>query len=211
MKVGVLDYGIGNLGSVVNCVHAVGGEPVLIDKAADIRLADAYILPGVGSFYDCMKLLNQGDWTEALQEEVIGSGKPILGICVGMQLLATLGTEGANLEGVSGLGFIPGRVDSLRDLGCQSRVPHVGWNDVRLVSESGGLFKGISDNSDFYFVHSYVFVPADGRHILAVCDYDITVTAAVRSGSVWGVQFHPEKSSRAGRRLIHNFLENPQC
>jgi len=211
MKVGVIDYGVGNIGSVMRALEAVGGQSILIDSAEDTSIADCYILPGVGSFSDCTKLLNQGGWTSALQNEVLGSGKPILGICLGMQLLASFGIEGADGESTPGLGLISGRVESLRDLGCKSRVPHVGWNDIRLVSESEKLFEGIPDKTDFYFVHSYAFVPDDARHIIAVCEHDITVTAAVRSGSVWGVQFHPEKSSRAGFRLIHNFLEHSKC
>jgi len=211
MKVGVIDYGVGNIGSVIRGVEAVGGQSVLIDSAENTGIADCYILPGVGSFSDCAKLLNQGGWTKALQDEVLGSSKPILGICLGMQLLASVGVEGADGEATLGLGLIPGRVESLRDLGCKARVPHVGWNNIRLVSESEGLFDGIPDKTDFYFVHSYAFVPDDARHILAVCEHDVTVTAAVRSGSVWGVQFHPEKSSRAGFRLIHNFLEHSKC
>jgi glutamine amidotransferase len=211
MKVGVIDYGVGNIGSIMRAVEAVGGQSVLINRAEDISIADCYILPGVGSFSDCAKLLNQGGWTHALQNEVIGSGKPILGICLGMQLLASFGVEGADGKEIPGLGLIPGRVESLRDLGCKSRVPHVGWNDIRCVSESRGVFKGIPDKTDFYFVHSYAFVPDDTKHIIAVCEYDMTVTVAVRLKSIWGIQFHPEKSSRAGFRLLQNFLEDPRC
>ena len=194
MKVGVIDYGVGNIGSVIRGVEAVGGQSVLIDSAENTGIADCYILPGVGSFSDCAKLLNQGGWTKALQDEVLGSSKPILGICLGMQLLASVGVEGADGEATLGLGLIPGRVESLRDLGCKARVPHVGWNNIRLVSESEGLFDGIPDKTDFYFVHSYAFVPDDARHILAVCEHDVTVTAAVRSGSVWGFNFILKKA-----------------
>ena len=110
-----------------------------------------------------------------------------------------------------GLGFIPGRVESLRTLGCSLRIPHLGWNEVTSHATSGGLFDGSPDATDFYFVHSYAFVPDDPSHVLATTVYDIPVTAAVRCGHIWGTQFHPEKSSRAGFRLLSNFIENPTC
>jgi glutamine amidotransferase len=171
-------------------------------------------LPGVGNFADCARLLHVGGWFHALQDEVQAGQKPLLGVCVGMQLLASCSMEGANadaLDGTPGLGFIPGRVEHLNSLGCHLRVPHVGWNAVAPVSMRGGLFDGIPVGTDFYFVHSYAFVPANPADILATTDYGITVTAAVRRGHVWGTQFHPEKSSRAGFRLLRNFIENRPC
>jgi len=122
--------------------------------------------------------------------------------------------EGANADaqdGTPGLGLIPGRVEHLNSLGCHLRVPHVGWNAVTPVSINGGLFDGIPVGTDFYFVHSYAFVPASPADVLATTDYGIPVTAAVRHGHVWGTQFHPEKSSRAGFRLLRNFIENRPC
>jgi len=140
--------------------------------------------------------------------------KPLLGICLGMQLLATTSMEGVAdnaANGVAGLNFIPGRVESLRTLGCGQRIPHVGWNEVTSHTKTGGLFDGIPDSTDFYFVHSYAFVPEDPAHVLATTLYDVPVTAAVRCGHIWGTQFHPEKSSRAGFQLLRNFIENPTC
>ena len=211
MKVGIIDYGIGNLGSVMRGVEAAGGQPVLLDRSKAISSVDRYILPGVGNFSDCAKLLDKGEWTKSLQDQVLGEGKPILGICLGMQLLASYGAEGADDEVTPGLGLIPGRVEALRDLGCKLRLPHVGWNEIRCVSKPRGIFESIPDGTDFYFVHSYAFVPEDPKHIFAVTEYNIAVTAAVRLNSIWGVQFHPEKSSRAGFRLLQNFLEAPSC
>jgi imidazole glycerol-phosphate synthase subunit HisH len=214
MRVGVIDYGVGNLGSVMGALEELRATPVLVTRAIDMHSADSLILPGVGNFADCAKLLDEGGWAQALRNEVLMAGKPLLGICLGMQLLATMGMEGVAdiaTNGTPGLGFIPGRVENLRTLGCGLRIPHVGWNEVTSHGTSGGLFEGIADGTDFYFVHSYAFVSDDPAHVLATTEYDIPVTAAVRSGHIWGTQFHPEKSSRAGFRLLRNFIENPVC
>ncbi len=211
MRVGVIDYGVGNLGSVMRALEELRVSPVLITRALDVHSVDSLILPGVGNFADCSKLLNEGGWVQALRDEVQVNGKPLLGICLGMQLLATTSMEGYAAKGTAGLNFIPGRVENLRTLGCSLRIPHVGWNEVASNTTSGGLFDGIPYGTDFYFVHSYAFVPDERAHILATTVYDVAITAAVRSGHIWGTQFHPEKSSRAGIRLLRNFIENPIC
>ena len=214
MKIGIIDYGVGNLGSVLRALEELRVAPILVTRAIDMHAMDSLILPGVGNFSDCARLLGERGWTQALQDEVRGGEKPLLGVCVGMQLLASCSMEGADVEapeGTPGLGFIPGHVEHLRRLGCSLRVPHVGWNDVTISTEKCGLFDGIPDGTDFYFVHSYAFVPEDPADILATTDYGIPVTAAVRRGHVWGTQFHPEKSSRAGFRLLRNFIEAPRC
>jgi imidazole glycerol-phosphate synthase subunit HisH len=213
MRVGVIDYGVGNLGSVMQALEELRVTPVLLTRAIDVHTADSLILPGVGNFADCARLLDGGGWTQALREEVQVAGKPLLGVCLGMQLLASFSKEGAEnaTNSTPGLGFIPGCVENLRTLGCGLRIPHVGWNEVISHTSSGGLFAGISDGTDFYFVHSFAFVPDDPAHVVATTVYDIPVTAAVRHGHIWGTQFHPEKSSRAGFRLLRNFIENPVC
>lgn len=214
MKVGVIDYGVGNLGSVVRALEQLRVLPTLISRALDLHAMDCLILPGVGNFADCAKLLDKGGWTDAIKEEVQGCEKPLLGVCVGMQLLASCSMEGADpdtSEGVAGLNLIPGRVEHLRTLGCGLRVPHVGWNSVSPTTSQGGLFDGIAGDTDFYFVHSYAFETEDPADILATTEYGIPVTAAVRRANVWGTQFHPEKSSRAGFRLLRNFIEGPTC
>jgi glutamine amidotransferase len=214
MKVGVIDYGVGNLGSVLRALEELRVTPVLVTRALDLHPMDCLLLPGVGNFSDCARLLEQGGWPAALRDEVGGAGKPLLGVCVGMQLLASLSMEGSDDnggQGTAGLGFIPGRVEHLGTLGCGLRIPHVGWNGVTPVSSQGGLFDGIADGTDFYFVHSYAFVPDDPADVLARTDYGVPVTAAVRRGNVWGTQFHPEKSSRAGFRLLRNFIEGSPC
>lgn len=212
MKVGVIDYGVGNLGSVLRALEELRVAPVLVNRAADMHATDCLILPGVGNFADCARLLEVGGWTTALRDEVLGYSRPLLGVCVGMQLLADSSTEGASEgEDAPGLGFIPGQVRHLRSFGCTQRVPHVGWNGITRTRTDDHLFDDIPDGTDFYFVHSYAFAPQDAADVLATTDYGVPVTAAVRRGHVWGTQFHPEKSSRAGFRLLKNFIEGPTC
>jgi glutamine amidotransferase len=212
MRVGVIDYGVGNLGSVLRALEELRVAPVLVNRAVDMHATDCLILPGVGNFADCAGLLQAGGWVDALKQEVLGHGRPLLGVCVGMQLLADSSTEGAeDGQGTPGLGFIPGRVDHLRVLGCELRVPHVGWNSITRRASADNLFDGIPDGTDFYFVHSYALIPHDPADVLATTDYGVPVTAAVRRGHVWGTQFHPEKSSRAGFRLLRNFITGPVC
>lgn len=207
MKVGVIDYGVGNLGSVLRALEELRVTPVLVNRVTDMHATDRLILPGVGNFGDCASLLQVGGWIEALRQEVIEHARPLLGICVGMQLLAEVGTEGVEDGcGTLGLGLIPGRVVHLRVLGCELRVPHVGWNGINFHRSVDPLFMGIPDGTDFYFVHSYSLVPHDTVDILATANYGVPVTAAVRRGNVWGVQFHPEKSSRAGFKVLENFV-----
>ena len=212
MKVGVIDYGVGNLGSVLRALEELRVAPVLVNRAADMHATDCLILPGVGNFADCARLLDHGGWTTALRDEVQGYKRPLLGVCVGMQLLADSSTEGAaDGQDTPGLGFIPGQVRHLRSFGCTQRVPHVGWNGITRTRTDDHLFDDIPDGTDFYFVHSYAFAPQDAADVLATTDYGVPITAAVRRGHVWGTQFHPEKSSRAGFRLLKNFIEGPTC
>lgn len=212
MRVGVIDYGVGNLGSVLRALEELRVAPVLVRRAVDLSSVDCLILPGVGNFADCARLLDAGSWSRALRDEVLGNGRPLLGVCVGMQLLADASTEGAeDGQDTPGLAFIPGRVQHLRSLGCTERVPHVGWNGVTRAPGNDHLFDGIPDGTDFYFVHSYAFVPHNPADALATTDYGAPITAAVRRGQVWGTQFHPEKSSRAGFRVLRNFIAGPSC
>lgn len=212
MNIGIIDYGVGNLGSVQQALETLRTTAPLITRAVDMHTVDALILPGVGSFAECAQNLDNGGWTQAIRHEVLERNKPLLGICLGMQLLASCSMEGATEStGHGGLDLIPGRVEHLRDLGCTLRVPHVGWNDVKITAKNATLFNDIPDGTDFYFVHSYAFVPADTTWVQATTSYGIPVTAAVRRGRVWGTQFHPEKSSRAGLRLLRNFIETYPC
>jgi imidazole glycerol-phosphate synthase subunit HisH len=212
MKVGVIDYGVGNLGSVFRALEELRVTPVLVSRAIDMHATDRLILPGVGNFADCARLLNSGGWTSALHDEVLCYERPLLGVCVGMQLLADSSTEGAGEGQITpGLGLIPGQVRHLLSFGCNKRLPHVGWNNVIHSRSNDHLFAGLPDGTDFYFVHSYAFATQDSCDVLAITDYGVPVTAAVRRGHVWGTQFHPEKSSRAGFRLLRNFIEGSEC
>ena len=211
MRVGVIDYGIGNLCSVARALEEVRATPIRVDRALDLHQTDSLVLPGVGSFAQCKQILDQGGWTQAIQEEVKAYSKPLLGICLGMQLLADSGQEGAaDGQETLGLGFIPGRVVSLRDLGCNARLPHVGWNSVSSILESA-LLEDVPKGTDFYFVHSYGFSTETPEVCVAVTNYEINVPAVVNHGNVWGTQFHPEKSSKAGLKVLHNFVWGSKC
>ncbi len=214
MRVGIIDYGVGNLGSISRALENLKVTPMLINNPSDICKVESLILPGVGNFSDCAKLINDGGWVYPLQDAVLGKSIPLMGICLGMQLLANSSTEGfkdGSAGATTGLGFIHGRVKSLFELGCSLPIPHVGWNEVSGFDAESGPFRGIPNGTDYYFVHSYAFVPDNPDHILAITSYDISVTAAVRSGHIWGTQFHPEKSSVAGFQLLRNFIDDPKC
>lgn len=211
MRLGVVDYGVGNLGSVVRALEELKSPPRLISCSTDVSAFDALILPGVGSFRECKEILDADGWTAAIRNAVLGRGVSLLGICLGMQLLATSGTEGAGGgERVAGLDLIPGRVESLIDLGCAASIPHMGWNSVSWNLASP-ILEDIPNGSDFYFVHSYAFVAENKEHVIATVDHDIEVAAVVGKGRVWGTQFHPEKSSRAGFKILKNFITASRC
>lgn len=207
MKVAVIDYGLGNLGSVRRAIAELGAEPHLAAAPEELKRADRVILPGVGSFADGMSLLRKGGWVGAVREEA-ARGKPVLGICLGMQLLASRGTEGGDNEG---LDLIGGEVVALKELGCELRLPHIGWNEVALRNGGSRILDGIAGGTDFYFVHSYAFTPREARHVLATTTYGATIPAVVGRENVAGTQFHPEKSSKAGFRVLHNFIDAGAC
>ena len=214
MKIAIIDYGVGNLGSVFRSLEELKVNPVLIDNPNELYSSDGIILPGVGNFSKCAKILEDNGWFSAIIDEVKKKKKPILGICLGMQLLASTGMEGSSdkfRKGSRGLGLIPGSVINLKDMGCNLNVPHIGWNEVKYTKKSEGMFKEISENTDFYFVHSYAFNPENPDHITAKTEYGISVVAAVRNNHIWGTQFHPEKSSKAGFKLLQNFINNTAC
>jgi len=206
MKVGIVNYGMGNLGSVRRALEDLGAQPFISNHPAALHEANRIVLPGVGAFPDAMALLASGGWTEVLHR-LVADGRPLLGICLGMQMLARTGTEGGEN---TGLGFIDGTIRRLDELGCTARIPHVGWNELTF-DDSDPLFAHIPQRSDFYFVHSYAFDAATCPAASGTTDYGVPVVATVRSGHVWGTQFHPEKSSKAGRQLLRNFLEVHAC
>ena len=207
MKVAIINYGMGNLNSVRRSFEEIGADVVIANHPSCLYEVDRIVLPGVGAFAEGMAHLNQGGWVTALNDVVNIHKKPLLGICLGMQMLASKGYEGAATEG---LDFIAGEVRRIDLIGCDERIPHIGWNEVRYKSESV-MFNSIPNASDFYFVHSYAFVPTNSSNLIATVDYGCELTAIVSSNHVFGCQFHPEKSSKAGRQMLKNFMSYSVC
>lgn len=203
MHVVIVDYGMGNLGSISRAVSECGADTVTISGDHDeIDACDKLILPGVGAFGDGMKNLDESGLTEVIRDQVNSQKKPLLGICLGMQLLATWGNEGGEIRG---LDIVPGVVQRLVPATTDERIPHIGWNEVHTLGD-GPLFYGIEQDSDFYFVHSFHFIPKENKDCIGVTPYCGSFVAAVHHGSAWGVQFHPEKSSILGFAVLKNFI-----
>jgi glutamine amidotransferase len=201
--VAIVDYGMCNLDSVARAVEECGGSPLVTDQPRDLGRANRIILPGVGAFPDAMRNLRERGFPAALEEQVLAKRIPFLGICLGMQLLAAKGHEGGE---TAGLGWVEGEVRRLEPSGEDRRIPHVGWNQVRTTRPSP-LFEGIDPDKDFYFVHSYAVCPANEADVLGRTLYGRGFVSAVELGTIFGVQFHPEKSQRAGFQLLRNFLK----
>ena len=200
----LIDYGVGNLYSVAKAAAYVGGDVKISSDAADIKRADKIILPGVGAFGDCMKNLEATGLIPTIKQEIF-SGKPLLGICVGLQILFMGSEESPNIDGLK---IFSGRVKRIR--AGNLKIPHMGWNSVSIRNEELGirnLFKGIDDNSYFYFVHSYHAAPDDKKIIAATTTYGETVTAAIEFENIFATQFHPEKSGDVGLHVLKNFVE----
>lgn len=202
IMVAIVDYGMGNVDSVRRAVEECGRRAVVTDDPAEIERASHIILPGVGAFPDAMRKLTDRRLDGVLEEQVRAEGAPFLGICLGMQLLATTGNEGGTTKG---LGWLDGEVIRLEATEVDRRIPHVGWNEVVGVPGSS-LLDGIPAGADFYFVHSYHFRCAAPSDALATTPYCGGFTSVVGRRNVHGVQFHPEKSQRHGLRLLQNFL-----
>lgn len=197
-KITIIDYGMGNLYSVVNAFKALGAEPIVTSDVEEIRNAEKILLPGVGAFGDCMANLEKSGLIPVIKE-ALNSGKPFLGICLGMQVLF----EGSEEDpGIPGLGFFKGQVKKIR---TEYKIPHMGWNSLELKNSSPLMEN--ADGKYVYFVHSYFCDPEDKSIITAVTDYGTEVTAAVGKGSVQAFQFHPEKSSKVGIALLKAFKE----
>lgn len=200
--IGIIDYGMGNLGSVDNACRFLKYPARIVTAPGDLSRCDAMILPGVGAFGDCMGHLLKCGFVEPVKEW-IASGKPFLGICLGLQMLFE-GSEES--PGVRGLGVFRGRVKRF----CPApdfKVPQMGWNQVRQRQSACPLFAGIPDNSFFYFVHSFYVEPQDAGIAAGTTDYGITYTSAVWKDNIMAVQFHPEKSHDTGLRMLKNFAE----
>ncbi len=204
VAVGIIDYGMGNLQSVANACSYLGAKPLILKQPEEMKELDRIILPGVGAFRQGMINLSDSGWSAALQDLTVSGRSSLLGICLGMQLMADSGTEGAGSGGATpGLGIVPGRVVRLPD--HHQRVPHIGWNDIRIERPSTIFTPDLAD--DFYFVHSYYFETRDEADTAATCEYGARFACGVHKGKVAGIQFHPEKSQTPGLKLLKNFLE----
>lgn len=201
-RVAVVDYGMCNLDSVRRAVEECGGMPKVTDDPADLAAADRIILPGVGAFPDAIARIRARELDRELHEQVVELGAPFLGICLGLQLLAATSAEGGASDG---LGWLAADVIRLEPDDVDRRIPHVGWNEVTPV-EDHPLFAGIAPGTDFYFVHSFHLRCKDDEDVLATTPYCGGFTSAVTRGNIAAVQFHPEKSQRAGFALLRNFL-----
>lgn len=200
MKVGIVDYGRGNIRSVENAFHAIGANPVLITSPDQLQDITHLVVPGQGEFGDCAANLKKQGMFEAIQEWT-AEQKPYLGICVGYQLIFERSDES---PGAEGLAIMPGAVRRFPDVG--EKIPHMGWNSVEPTNPEDPLWKDMPANPFFYFVHSYYPVPEEEEHIAARCHYAVTFAAAVRRGNLIATQFHPEKSQHNGLQLLRNFL-----
>ncbi len=202
--IGILDYGIGNIGSIKNMLHKTGERNVLfLKKPSDFDAVDKIILPGVGSFDRGMELLDESGLREALDENVLEKRKPVLGICLGMQMLGKASEEGCK-PGLAYMDFYCKRF-SFSD--PTIKIPHMGWDHVEINKPESCLLYEIKEKPRFYFVHSYHAVCADETDVLLSCDYGYKFAAAVQRDNVYGTQFHPEKSHIFGLTLLKNFVE----
>ena len=200
----ILDYGLGNVSAFLNVYRRLNIEVSTAKTSDELKGASKIVLPGVGAFDHAMELLDQSGMREALDDLVLRDRVPILGVCVGMQILARSSDEGT----LAGLGWIDANVRSFRLCAAtrDSALPHMGWNDVR-PKAGNRLFSELCDDARFYFLHSY-FVECDrDENVIASCEYGMPFGCAVEAGNVYGVQFHPEKSHRFGERLLKNFAE----
>ncbi len=202
MSVAIINYELGNLRSVQNAIEFIGKEAFIAQSPMDLQNASHIILPGVGAFGEGIDILNKQGWSDAIKEHALNKAKPFLGICLGMQLLAKAGTENGDH---SGLGLIDGIVNKLETNDKSIHVPHIGWNHV--TAKSGSKMYRESKGADYYFVHSYVLKPTNEDIISGTCHHGQDFVASIESENIWGAQFHPEKSQKAGLQLLTNFLK----
>ena len=206
MNVTIIDYKSGNISSVINSFREVAKGRVNIEVTSDlnkIKSSDKVILPGQGSFKSCVEALNKiSGLSDTLNEFAIDNKKPLLGICVGLQMFADIGFEETETKG---LGWISGKVTKINNQNGKYKLPHIGWNQINIVKDSK-IFKKIENNSHVYFVHSYEFIPEDRNVISATTDYSSNIVCSVEKENIYGTQFHPEKSDKIGLQVIKNFL-----
>ena len=206
MNVTIVDYNSGNISSVINSFQEVAKDKVNIKVTSDldkIKLSDKLVLPGQGSFKSCIEALNDIEGlVETLNEFAVTNKKPLIGICVGLQMFADVGYEEIETKG---LGWISGKVSKIDNQNGKYKLPHIGWNQIEIVKQSK-IFENIENNSHMYFVHSYEFIPEDKDIISATTDYSSKIVCAVEKENIFGTQFHPEKSDKTGLQIIDNFL-----
>ena len=206
MNVTIVDYSSGNISSVINSFKEVANDKVNIEISSDlnkIKTSDKVVLPGQGSFKSCVDALNKiNGLTDTLNEFAMKDKKPILGICVGLQMFADIGYEETETKG---LGWISGKVSKIDNQDGKFKLPHIGWNQINIVKDSK-IFKDIENNSHMYFVHSYEFIPEDKNVISATTDYSSKLVCSVEKENMFGTQFHPEKSDKMGLKIINNFI-----
>ncbi len=201
----ILDYGVGNLASIKNMLKRIGVESIISSSIEDVQSASKLILPGVGAFDTCAKELRLSGLQDALNKKVMVEGVPVLGVCVGMQLLFDGSDEGQ----LPGLSWIQGhcRKLDLSKMPQTYKVPHMGWTDV-CVKKKSKLLSGLESDSRFYFVHSYYGVPSNEKDVLLTAEYGYNIAVGVEKNNILGVQFHPEKSHKFGMKLLTNFSSN---
>ena len=206
MNVTIVDYNSGNISSVINSFTEVAKGKVNLKVTSDlnkIKSSDKVVLPGQGSFKSCVDALNKiNGLTEALHEFAINNKKPLLGICVGLQMFADVGYEEAETKG---LGWISGKVSKIDNQNGKYKLPHIGWNQINIIKQSK-IFENIENNSHMYFVHSYEFIPEDKNVISATTDYSSKIVCSIERHNLFGTQFHPEKSDKIGLKIIDNFI-----
>ena len=206
MNVTIVDYKSGNISSVINSFKEVAKDKVTIEVTSDlnkIKSSDKVVLPGQGSFKSCVDALNKiRGLTDTLNEFAITNKKPLLGICVGLQMFADVGYEETETKG---LGWISGKVSKIDNQNGKFKLPHIGWNQINIVKESK-IFENIENKSHMYFVHSYEFIPSDKNVVSAITDYSSSIVCSVEKENIFGTQFHPEKSDIIGLQLINNFI-----
>ena len=207
MNVTIVDYQSGNISSVINSFTEVAKGKVNLEVTSDvnkIKSSNKIVLPGQGSFKSCVASLNSiNGLVDALKDFAITNKKPLLGICVGLQMFADIGYEDAETKG---LGWIAGKVSKIDNQNGKFKLPHIGWNEIDIQKESK-IFKDIENKSHMYFVHSYEFIPEDKSVISATTDYSSKIVCAIEKDNLFGTQFHPEKSDKTGLKIIDNFLK----
>ena len=207
MNVTIVDYSSGNISSVINSFREVANDKVNIEVTSDlnkIKSSDKLVLPGQGSFKSCVEALNKiKDLKDTLSEFAINNKKPLLGICVGLQMFADIGYEETETKG---LGWISGKVSKIDNQNGKYKLPHIGWNQINILKKSK-IFNNIENHSHMYFVHSYEFVPKDKTVISATTDYSSNIVCSVEKENIFGTQFHPEKSDKTGLKIIENFIK----